>query len=87
MNDVSFAASGSMFECDDSIWWITGGFDEGFSDLDSNDVFSVNGNSFSYGVKLPKEMAVHNLINVNNTHMVVLGGYSSSADEVYIIDR
>ena len=73
-----------MFEGDDFIWWITGGNDG--DDLNSTEVFDVNENSFSYGVNLPKNMHGHNLVNVNNTHMVLLGGHKTS-DEVYIIDR
>ena len=84
MNEAKEHSAGAMFEGDDSIWWITGGYDR--SGLDSTEVYHVNDNSFSFGVDLPKEMYYHNLVNVNNTHMVLLGG-SATSNEVYIIDR
>ena len=74
-----------MYEDDDSVWWVTGGYDQNY-DLSSTEVFDVNENSFSYGVNLPKELHYHNLVNVNNTHMVLLGGQEHS-NEVFIIDR
>ena len=84
MNEIRGYAAAAMFEGGDDIWWITGGY--GGSFWDSTEVFSVNDNSFAFGVDLPKELENHNLVNVNNTHMVLLGGYVAS-DEVYIIDR
>ena len=35
---------------------------------------------------LPKEIHFHVLVNVNNTHMVILGGQDMT-DQVYIHDR
>ncbi len=74
-----------MFEGNDSIWWITGGYYAG-SDLHSTEVFNAEDESFTRGINLPKEMSYHNLVNVNSTHMVVLGGIVTS-DEIFIFDR
>ena len=79
-------SASAMFEDDDSIWWITGGRNDYQKYLDSTEVFNVNDNSFHFNVTLPKEMAYHNLVNVNNTHMVILEGKDLS-DQVFIIDR
>ena len=84
MNEERSYSASAMLEGDDSIWWITGGTNGNY--LDSTEVFSVNDSSFTFGVNLPKKMYVHNLVNVNQTHMVLLGGEYTS-DEVYITDR
>ena len=70
-----------MFENDDSSWFVTGG-----NDSLATEVYNVNGNSFEFSVDLPKTMRYHNLVNVNETHMVVLGGNEIS-DEVFIMER
>ena len=79
-------ATSAMFEGDDSIWWITGGNSYPDYDSDTTEIFGVKNNSFACGVDLPKELEYHNLVNVNQTHMVLLGGQDLS-DEIYIIDR
>ena len=84
MNEAKYAAAAAMFEGDDDIWMITGGYDG--NSLDSTESFNVDDNSFSYGLNLPKEVHYHNLVNVNNTHMVLLGGDDFS-DEIFIMDR
>ena len=71
----------AMFEGDDEIWWVTGGWS-----LDSTEVFNVTSNAFKESVDLPEDRYDHNLVNVNQTHMVLLGDGFSSA-EVYIINR
>ncbi len=82
MNEDRNEFASAMFEDDDDIWWVTGGIHSPFS----TEFFSVSKNSFTYSVELPKKMYQHNLVNVNQTHMVLLGGQIPS-DEVYIIDR
>ena len=84
MNVERYSASGAMFENDDSIWWVTGGYNGEY--LQSTEVFNVNDNSFTNGIDLPKGLDDHNLITVNSTHMVLLGGQDYT-DEVFIIDR
>ncbi len=86
MNEIRYGAAAAMFEGDDSIWWITGGSnDESY--LNSTEFFNVNDNSFTFRVNLPNQLFHHNLVNVNNTHMVLLGGFSYNGGEVFIINR
>ena len=77
-----------MFEGDDNVWWITGGDNtqSTVEALDTTELYDATTNSFTYGVDLPKEMLYHNLVNVNSTHMVVLGGADVS-DEAFIFDK
>ncbi len=82
MNEADHDSAAAMFEGDDEIWWVTGGNHS----PSSTEFFSVSNNNFTYTVDLPKNMYYHNLVNVNHTHMVLLGGYYPS-DEVYTIDR
>lgn len=63
---------------------ISGGYHNG--DLNQTEVYNVIDDDFSNYVPLPKTMVYHNLVNVNNTHMVALGGDDYS-DEVFIYDR
>ena len=82
-------AAGAMFEGDDSIWWITGGktYDVGGTiERYSTEIFEVIEDDFTFGEDLPKTMNHHNLVNVNNTHMVVLGG-DEYDNEIFIFDR
>ncbi len=85
MNDHRSLAAASMFEGDDAIWWMTGGENFDF-ETKSTELYSVANNNFSLGVDLPQRLAYHNLVNVNNTHMVLLGG-EDDIDDVYIFDR
>ena len=78
-------AAGAMFEGDDESWWITGGYGDDLS-LNSTETYTVTANGFGLDVDMPKELNFHNLINVNCTHMVVLGGNFPSHD-VFIYDR
>lgn len=73
-----------MFEGDEDIWWVTGGYYNANELLKSTEVFSVQSNSFSFGLDLLTKNAYHNLVNINSTHMVLVGGQYS---RVYIIDR
>lgn len=84
MNEIRHMAAAAMFEVDEENWWVTGGSRNG--DLRSTEVFNVRDRTFSYGVDLPTGMRYHNLVNVNHTHMVVLGGDIYS-DDIFIIDR
>ncbi len=76
-----------MFENDTDTWWVTGGGYFGLGDVKrSTEVFDVLDNGFEFSVDLPKVMRYHNLVNVNNTHMVLLGGQDTSND-IFVIDR
>ena len=83
MNMKRNNAAGAMFEGDDDNWWITGGSD-GDNVLNSSEIFNVMDNTFSMGIEIPLPLNHHNLVNVNNTHMVLLGYYP---DQIYIFDR
>lgn len=85
MLDPRYGASASMFQGDDSVWWVTGGRVDSIY-WNSTEIFNAMDNQFVYGIDLPKNMYYHNLINVNSTHMVVLGGKVDS-EEVFIFDR
>ena len=77
-------ATGSKFESDDDFWWIAGGYAS--DPLDSTEYYNATTNRFSYGVDLPVRKSYANLVNVNKTHMVLVGGDEYS-DDIYIIDR
>lgn len=67
-------------------WWITGGND-GSSFLDSAEVYDVKTNQFQIQhVALPKPIGHHNLVKIDETRFVLLGGNSDS-DKVHVYDR
>ena len=78
-------AAAAMFEDYDDIWWITGG-KEDFDWTYSTEFYNANDSSFTLGPDLPRELILHNLVNVNKTHMVLLGGNDAS-DRINIFDR
>ena len=84
MNDARDYASAAMFEGNDQDWWITGG-SSGIN-LRTTDLYNVGIDNFTYGVDMPRNLAQHNLINVNSTHMVLLGG-EELTDEVFIFNK
>ena len=80
-------AAAAMFEDDEDIWWITGGIDDELISK-TQEVYSASANNFFIGGSLPKRMTRHNLVNVNNTHMVVLGGIDDEESfDLYIYSR
>ena len=81
MNEGRVYGAAAMFEGDDSIWWVSGG-----SGGYSTEIFNTLDNSFTFSIDLPKALYYHNLVNVNNTHMVVLGGQVIT-DEIFIFDK
>lgn len=76
-------AASAMFEGDENYWWITGGLN-GEAELNSSEILNANDNSFSMGIDIPIPMSHHNQVNINNTHMALLGSLS---EEVYLFDR
>ena len=86
MKEIKDDASAAMFENDYNIWWVTGGYNNDEKALKSTEFFSVEKNAFDVSFDLPKNVDFHNMVNVNNTHMIVLGGQIET-DEVFIIDR
>ena len=63
-------------------WWVTGGSTISY-DLASTEVF--NGKEFSAYVDLPEKRKGHNLVQVNTTHFMLLGGYSPTS-RVWMFD-
>ena len=84
-NDREFA-SAAMFEDDSNIWWITGGQDSDLNDRFTTEIFNASDNTFAFGAPLPTALYLHNLVNVNGTHMVLLGGQDDSR-RISIIQR
>ncbi len=77
--------AGTQVEGDDQNWFITGGYNEG-TVYAFNERFNVQDDDFSDdGISLPKATYYHNLISVNQTHMVFLGGHEAT-NEVKIFD-
>lgn len=83
MNSPREYAAGAQFY-NSSLWWITGGWMGDY--LNSTEMFSDFSDQFAPYSPLPKDVSHHNLVNVNNTHMVLLGGYFLS-NEVFIFNR
>ena len=62
-----------------NLWWITGGGS-------TTELYNATDEQFYPYVDLPKSMSKHNIININVTHTVLLGG-SASTDEVYVFNQ
>ena len=87
MSEARHESSSAMFENDEDIWWVTGG-QNAVQTSDTADVYSATANNFFIGPALPKPMTRHNLVNVNNTHMVILGGTDDEESfDLYIYSR
>lgn len=80
----SFGVS-SKFENNDDLWWITGG-DGDPSAGDTTEMYSESAKQFDNGIDLPKSLYFHEMVNLNNTHTVVLGDDTPSSS-VYLYDR
>ena len=74
MNSVRAGAAGVMFEGDDQFWWVTGGAYYGINNVNTTELYDRVTKQFTYYSEMPYETDLHNLINVNNTHTVLLGG-------------
>ena len=74
------------------LWWVTGGFD-GLNTLDTTEIYNSTSMDFEDYVTLPRPMEAHNVVNVNDTHMVVVGGAdredndASEANDLYMLNR
>ena len=84
MTEIRSYAAAAMFEGLDDLWWITGGYNAMV--YISTETYATAENDFVPSVVLPQEVWHHNLINVNNTHMVIVGSEAPS-DEIVIYDR
>lgn len=69
---------------DTGLWWVTGGYY--LNSLSSTELYDSVTNRFSPYIDLPKALGYHNLVNINNTHMVLLGG-SEDTNEAFMFNR
>ncbi len=65
---------------------MTGGQDVDFTNMRTTEIYNKTTRQFASYVDLPKRAAHHNLVAVNETHVVILAG-SLPTDEVFIFDR
>ena len=86
MQEARQDSAAIKWEGDDQFWWITGGFNGYNFYLRSTETFDALADEFSRDILLPGEFRQHNLVNVNSTHTVLLGGMSGT-DEVYYIEK
>ena len=84
MNEYRSGPAAAWFE-DTDFWWITGGFEFTYW-TNTSEVLDTRTRQFFNYEDIPIATDSHNLINVNSTHMVLLGGALLS-DQVYIFDR
>ncbi len=65
MNQEKGFCAAAMFEGDDSIWWVTGGYiwEGNWDEFDTTEVFDVQTNEFNFDIDLPLDMYKHNLVN------------------------
>ena len=54
--------------------------------LSSTEIYDAELDKFEAYVDMPKALDYHVLVNVNSTHMVLVGGRSPSKD-IYLFDR
>ena len=67
-------------------WWVTGGWSVP-DYVASTEVLDLStGPFFSLDVELPENMWSHNLVAINDSHVVALGGGVPN-DQVYLYDR
>ena len=70
----------------DEEWWVTGGFQyENYERMRSTEVYDASTREFEPYVDLPVAANRHNLVNVNETHTVLV--LSEAGTELYIFDR
>lgn len=76
-----------MFEGDDQYWWVTGGSESYDYNLQqSTEIYDVLSNQFNSFTDIPYATDLHTLVNVNNTHTVLLSGREESS-QVYMYNR
>ncbi len=75
----------AQFEGDDDLWWVTGGRN-GTVVSASTEMFSESANQFTFKSYLPIELEFHEMVNINNSHTIVLGDETATSN-VYLYDR
>lgn len=84
MNEYRSGPAAAWFE-DTDFWWITGG--SGLTGwLNTSEVLNKSNGQFVNYVDIPIDTQSHSLVNINSTHMVMVGGVLKS-DQAYIFDR
>ena len=86
LNNRRAGASAAMFEGDDQYWWVTGGSESNDYGQRTTEMYDVLSNQFHNHTDLPYATDLHGLVNVNNTHSVLLCGRDESS-QVDIYDR
>ena len=83
MNTGKVSAAGVMYNS--SHWWITGGFVSG-SDSKFTELLNVNTMKFSGFVDLPIERTSHNLIRINDSHIMMVG-HCESTNQAWMFNQ
>lgn len=84
MLESRYSAAATMFEGNEDLWWVTGGELDDVK-LKTTEIYNSS-SGFESSIDLPKRLEHHNLVNINETHTVLLGGDILS-NNVYIIDK
>ncbi len=67
-------------------WWVTGGWNTQKKWIRSTEVYDSRSKQFQRYVDMPKGLSLHNLVKVNQTHFVILGG-QVTPNQAYMFDR
>jgi hypothetical protein len=59
-------------------WWMTGGESSGSVDLATTEVFTVGQGFSPVAWNLPEGMSQHSLVVVNETSVIMVGGWSAA---------
>ena len=76
-----YASAASMI--DDDHWWVTGGWGDS-SALTTSEIY-VGGveDAFYEDVDLPVDLYHHNLVRINDTHHIMLGGDTRTSQSYF----
>ncbi len=85
MSEARYVAGAAKFGTS-GLWWVTGGYNDDDLQLQSTELYDADTMTFAPYVDLPRPVAYHNLVNINDTHMIMLGGDDFSHD-VHLFDR
>lgn len=87
MNENRGFAASAQFGFNTGLWWITGGHNNlNVNGLKTTELYDAATNEFTPYFDLPTLLDEHNMVNINSTHMVVLGG-GYATDQVFMFDR
>jgi len=63
-------------------WWVTGGYDLRFTNLDTTELWTNN--QWQAHVRLPEPMEGHCMTRVNQSHILLTGGYPDTRTSSYL---